>query len=171
MPRSRNLKNLEIEMKGYLQRQIEWSRKTFGSGKRTLALINHIEAELKEIKANPYDLTEWIDIVILALDGFWRHGGSPETIVYALQTKQNINIARKWPESVSDDQPSFHEKTDEELEKAKKLTAQSNCNHQFFSICGIQSDTENYGILVVCVICDLHRELWSNKPAIDRGII
>jgi hypothetical protein len=81
----------------YLEVQILWSNKTFGKGKRTEGICQHIEKELKEIRSSPTDLTEWIDVVILALDGAWRAGFSPFEICRELVKKQNINIERKWP--------------------------------------------------------------------------
>ena len=40
---------------------------------------------------------------ILALDGFWRHGGDPARILPMLEEKLQKNIARKWPASTSED--------------------------------------------------------------------
>jgi hypothetical protein len=93
----------------WLGRHIEWSRKTFGEGRRVHGLCTHIESELAEIKADPGDLMEWIDVVILALDGAWRAGYTAEEIVTALQKKQEINELRKYP-LTAEDEPSFHEK-------------------------------------------------------------
>lgn len=81
----------------YIERHRAWSLKTFGEGDRTLGTIKHIEKELVEIKAAPGDLEEWIDVVILAIDGAWRLGASPELIASALQAKQAKNVAREWP--------------------------------------------------------------------------
>ncbi|WP_231753038.1 dATP/dGTP pyrophosphohydrolase domain-containing protein [Burkholderia sp. TSV86] len=67
----------------YLQRQREFSERTFGPGARTAGVCDHIRKELKEIEANPGDLTEWIDVVILALDGAWRAGGSVRSRIAA----------------------------------------------------------------------------------------
>lgn len=92
----------------YLERQKEWSIKTFGNGKRTLGIIRHIEKELKEVEAKPNDLTEWIDVIILALDGYWRHGGNTEIIMNILQAKQDNNFTRVYPFPKSEDEPSEH---------------------------------------------------------------
>jgi hypothetical protein len=92
----------------YLERQKEWSIKTFGNGKRTLGIIRHIEKELKEVEAKPNDLTEWIDVIILALDGYWRHGGNTEIIMNILQAKQDNNFTRVYPFPKSGDEPSEH---------------------------------------------------------------
>lgn len=92
----------------YLERQKEWSIRTFGNGKRTLGIIRHIEKELKEVEVKPNDLTEWIDVIILALDGYWRHGGNTEIIMNILQAKQDKNFTRVYPFPKSEDEPSEH---------------------------------------------------------------
>lgn len=102
------VESLDRSLVAYLRRQWEWSRKTFGEGRRTAGILEHIRKELKEIEADPMDLTEWIDVVILGLDGFWRHGGQPERVMEVLQNKQDKNFARQWPEPGPDDQPVEH---------------------------------------------------------------
>lgn len=86
-----------------INRQIPWSLKTFGPGKRTLGVCNHIREELLEIEMSPGDLDEWIDVLLLAFDGAWRSGASSEEITDALITKQMKNINRKWEPVVSQD--------------------------------------------------------------------
>jgi hypothetical protein len=87
----------------YLTRQWEWSRRTFGEGRRTKGILEHIRKELSEIEAKPDDLSEWVDVMILAMDGYWRHGGKPESLMADLQAKQDKNFARKWPTPTSED--------------------------------------------------------------------
>jgi hypothetical protein len=90
-------------LESYLTRQWEWSARTFGPGRRTLGILQHIGKELKEIEAEPTDLSEWIDVVILAMDGFWRHGGNPADLLPGLLAKQRKNFARQWPMPESED--------------------------------------------------------------------
>lgn len=94
----------------HIKRQIEWSAKTFGPGPRTCGILTHINKEIVEIYENPKDLKEWIDIVILALDGAWRSGHSAEEISAALELKQTINEGREWPDwrLYNQDQPIEH---------------------------------------------------------------
>ena len=92
----------------YNERQRQWSRKTFGDGKRTRGIITHIRKELEEIVDQPNDLEEWIDVAILALDGYWRHGGEPAQLMAHLQAKQNKNFARRWPAPEPEDEPVEH---------------------------------------------------------------
>lgn len=87
-----------FDFAAHLRRQREWSEKTFGPGSRTQGVVDHIRKELREIDADPTDLKEWIDVVILALDGAWRCGGTPSEIIAAIASKQKINEGRVWPD-------------------------------------------------------------------------
>jgi hypothetical protein len=82
----------------HLARQAAWSAATFGPGPRTAGVLDHITRELDEIRADPLDLGEWVDVVILALDGAWRAGHSPAEIIAAIRAKQARNEARTWPD-------------------------------------------------------------------------
>jgi len=94
----------------YLRRQRAWSEETFGPGARHKMCTNHIRKELAEIEGNPGDLEEWIDVVILALDGAWRAGYTPEQIADALFSKSDKNADRKWPDwrDHPEDEPIEH---------------------------------------------------------------
>lgn len=71
---------------GILWGQIrDWSKATFGPGRRTKGLLEHIRRELDEVAAAPDDLVEWVDVVLLAFDGYWRHGGTPEGFVFSMK--------------------------------------------------------------------------------------
>lgn len=87
-----------MDLTQHLYRQRAFSERTFGPGQRTAGVIDHIRKELREIEAKPYDLSEWIDVVILAFDGAWRLGYSAAEIVAALEAKQAANEARTWPD-------------------------------------------------------------------------
>ena len=97
----------------FLLRQWAWSKDTFDPGRRTLGIIQHIKKELVEIEAKPEDLSEWIDVVILAMDGFWRHGGKPEDLMIALIAQQRRNFARTWPKPISEDVAVEHDRSDD----------------------------------------------------------
>jgi hypothetical protein len=99
----------------YLEREKAFSEKTFGPGKRVCGLMDHIRLELEEIEADPSDIYEWVDVVILALDGMWRQGYTSEEIINALVTKQGIVEARKWPNwrSMCPDKAIHHIKKDQ----------------------------------------------------------
>ncbi len=94
----------------YLSAQRAWSHVTFGRGRRTVGITRHIEKECEEIRAKPDDLGEWIDVMILALDGYWRAGGTPNMIEWHLREKQDKNFGRRWPAPQSEDEPTEHVK-------------------------------------------------------------
>lgn len=87
-----------FDLVAHLERQKAFSLKTFGPGQRTDGVLDHIRKELKEIEENPSDVVEWIDVVLLALDGAWRAGFTPEQIASALEAKQQKNENRNWPD-------------------------------------------------------------------------
>ncbi len=95
---------LELETAGkydlidHLQRQQDFSLRTFGPGMRTAGLIDHIKKELGEIEEDPTDVTEWIDVMLLAMDGAWRAGYDAQGICQALKAKLERNMARTWPD-------------------------------------------------------------------------
>jgi hypothetical protein len=87
-----------FDFHAHLARQAAWSEKTFGPGARTAGVCDHIRKELLEIEADPLDLAEWVDVVILALDGAWRCGGKPDQIIVGIAAKQAKNEGRNWPD-------------------------------------------------------------------------
>ncbi len=95
---ARFLASEQFDFHAHLARQAEFSLKTFGQGARTAGVCDHIRKELLEIEADPLDLKEWIDVVILALDGAWRCGGSPAQIIDGIVAKQSKNEGRNWPD-------------------------------------------------------------------------
>ena len=102
-----------VALEDYFERQIDWSRQTFGPALRTKGVIDHIRKELKEIEQDPHDLSEWVDVVILAMDGFWRHGGNASDLLPALVAKQQKNMARNWPDwrTMSEDSAIEHDRS------------------------------------------------------------
>lgn len=89
---------VSFDLVAHLHRQREFSERTFGPGMRTSGVIDHIRKELHEIESKPDDVSEWVDVILLALDGAWRAGFSPEQIARAIAAKQAKNESRKWPD-------------------------------------------------------------------------
>jgi len=87
-----------FDLVGHLRRQRDFSLRTFGPGHRTKMVLDHIRKELDEIEADPLDLEEWVDVILLALDGAWRVGMDPEVIAAAIDRKQAKNEKRTWPD-------------------------------------------------------------------------
>lgn len=98
----------------HLRHQRTWSAKTFGPGPRTKGVLAHIRKELDEVAAEPDDVFEWADILILAFDGALRAGHQPQAVIDAVKTKQKRNEARTWPDwrQMSADQPIEHVRTE-----------------------------------------------------------
>lgn len=116
----------------HLRRQIAFSRATFGPGQRTDAVIDHIKKELDEValenvrhagakNAGMAVADEWVDVVILALDGLtrelWAAGLSTddaaERAADMIVRKQAENEERRWPDwrTAPSDRAIEHEKT------------------------------------------------------------
>lgn len=89
---------MDMDLVKHLYRQREFSLKTFGPGSRTKGVLDHIRKELIEIESEPHDLEEWVDLVLLALDGAWRAGFTPEEICAGIVLKQTKNELRTWPD-------------------------------------------------------------------------
>jgi hypothetical protein len=107
----------DFDLEAWLMKQKQFSKTTFGEGRRTKGLIKHITKELGEIEQRPTDLFEWIDVAILAFDGAWRAGYSPDVIVAALELKLQINKSREWPAPKSEDEPIEHVRDGEKTEE------------------------------------------------------
>lgn len=90
--------DFHLDMVAHMHRQIAFSTRTFGPGERQQGVIDHIRKELREIEDAPKDLEEWIDVVLLALDGAWRSGHTAEEVVAGLDAKLSKNEQREWPD-------------------------------------------------------------------------
>jgi len=92
-----------------LMHQHLWSLETFGPGYRP-GVLRHIEKELVEVAQNRSDVSEWIDIIILALDGAMRSGHRPQQIIDGYHAKVLANSQREWPDwrNFSADEPIEH---------------------------------------------------------------
>lgn len=84
----------------HIAHQREWSTATFGPRdlRGPLGPLAHIRKELDEVAADPTDLEEWVDVLILAFDGAWRAGHEPQQIIDGIKAKQAKNEARDWPD-------------------------------------------------------------------------
>ena len=87
-----------FDLVAHLQRQREFSERTFGPGQRVQGVTDHIAKELIEVRESGGDLKEWVDVIILGLDGAWRSGATPEQIIEAIVAKQTKNEGRTWPD-------------------------------------------------------------------------
>ncbi|WP_263147765.1 DUF550 domain-containing protein [Pseudomonas sp. RIT-PI-AD] len=122
-----------FRLEHHLLRQRDFSERTFGPGPRVAGVLDHIRKELLEIEENPGDLTEWIDVVILALDGAWRTGATPSQIIEALVAKQEKNEARSWPDwrSVPVGCAIEHDRTNEPIDDSTYFVMRNAGNKVF----------------------------------------
>lgn len=104
-----------FDLVAHLHRQRAFSERTFGPGSRLKGVIDHIRKELVEIEDQPQDIEEWADLLLLALDGAWRQGHTPEAICAAVEAKQTKNEGRKWPDwrTAPADKAIEHDRTGE----------------------------------------------------------
>ncbi len=98
-----------MDLKQHLIRQMAFSHATFGPGERTDGVIDHIRKELVEVAKADGESSEWVDVVILALDGLTRRlaycngdrrdpAQVAETACNMIEGKQSRNEARDWPD-------------------------------------------------------------------------
>lgn len=93
-----------------------WSIATFGPGQRTEGVLDHIRKELREIAEAPTDVSEWVDVIILAMDGAMRSAGADgAALAAALVAKMAKNKARRWPDwrTARSDKAIEHVRTEE----------------------------------------------------------
>ena len=76
----------------------KWTLDTFGPAKRPAGQIDHIRKELLEIEADPTNREEWIDVILIALDGLMRLGATAGDVVAEMDRKLAKNRARTWPD-------------------------------------------------------------------------
>lgn len=104
-----------MELNDHLMRQIAFSRETFGPGTRKNGVLDHIGKEVSEVRnaeTGEERAKEYVDIVLLALDGLWREldaiatekGESKNPVMLAakastmISRKQRLNEQRDWPD-------------------------------------------------------------------------
>lgn len=87
-----------MNLKTHISRQMKWSYKTFGPSYGEARIVDHIKKELKEIQAaeSQDKLSEWVDVILLAIDGAWRSGHLPSQICTQIQRKLLVNENREW---------------------------------------------------------------------------
>jgi hypothetical protein len=109
-----------LDLVAHLRRQKAFSEQTFGPGPRVEGVTDHIAKELVEVRESGGALAEWVDVIILGLDGAWRTGASPEQIAAAIVAKQEKNERRKWPDwrTAAPGKAIEHDRTADEPQQA-----------------------------------------------------
>lgn len=111
----------------FFDQRSQWSERSFGPRDRYgggTRVVKHIRKELKEIEAKPDDLEEWIDIILLAMDGAWRSAGADgKAFVEKLHEKQMVNFHRTWPDwrTLAPDQVAEHVRAPGEAPKPDEV--------------------------------------------------
>lgn len=97
------------QLKRFWDFQAYWSRITFGPDQQRgpRGPLEHLEKEVAEAKAKPFDLVEYADCQHLIFDAARRAGYTYEQFVEACFNKLAINMNRKWQKS-TDDAPVEH---------------------------------------------------------------
>lgn len=98
-----------MDLERHLVRQMVWSKATFGPGASTERVLDHMSKEIVEVRQANGDSSEWVDLVILALDGLTRQLWAAseyrrtadeiaEIAVKVIRGKQSRNELRQWPD-------------------------------------------------------------------------
>ena len=101
-----------MDLKQHLIRQMAFSKATYGPGTRTNGVLDHMAKEIEEVRESNGSSDEWVDLVILALDGLTRQLSfcnegdkrikTAEEIADAacriIVGKQDRNENRTWPD-------------------------------------------------------------------------
>ncbi len=100
-----------MDLQHHLLRQMAHSHATWGPGKRMEGILDHLTKEIEVVRKSNGNPSEWVDLVILALDGLTRqlafsHEGKrslhPELVIAdvcrRIVERQSTNEAREWPD-------------------------------------------------------------------------
>ena len=116
-----------MNLKKHLIRQMAFSKATYGPGTRTNGVLDHIKKEVEEVRESGGSADEWVDLVILSLDGLTRQlsfcnhqSQRVETSANIAQVacnmivgKQDRNENRTWPDwrTMNADKAIEHDRT------------------------------------------------------------
>ena len=136
-----------FDFEKHLARQAEFSKKTFGPGDRLISVVDHIQKELIEVltaKNIAERQNEWIDVVILALDGALRSRMTPQQIIDGIVSKQTKNEARKWPDwrTAEPHKAIEHEKEGKAMTDYNELVKVLNSHRLYIAADAIEEQAE-----------------------------
>ncbi|MEM8773852.1 MAG: dATP/dGTP pyrophosphohydrolase domain-containing protein [Pseudomonadota bacterium] len=117
-----------MDLRQHLLRQMAFSHATFGPGERREGVADHLRKEICEMLDANGSAREWVDIVILGLDGLTRRlsfetgSGRRDPEITAelacrmIREKQKRNEARTWPDwrTADPDKAIEHDRCGEE---------------------------------------------------------
>lgn len=90
------------EFRRFQIEQGRWSDTTFGLHNSPEGCIAHLAKEVKELAANPYDLTEQADCLMLLLDANRRSGFTADDLLAAAWDKLEVCRGREWAKPGAD---------------------------------------------------------------------
>lgn len=114
-----NYTGMAVDFLDFWERQIEWSKETFGpmADRGPDGPLLHLAKEAIEAR-NETDkekkIEEIADCQILTIEAAWRNGMSFRDLVSALNKKLAKNKARDWPKATAGNNPVEHQKTSSE---------------------------------------------------------
>jgi hypothetical protein len=73
-----------------------WADETFGPSLSPDSTIAHLKKEVEELVADPSNVTEYADCMILLIDAARRVGITMDLLLDHCWAKLEINIRRKW---------------------------------------------------------------------------
>lgn len=116
-----------MDLKQHLIRQMAFSKATFGPGTRTAGVLDHLSKEIEEVRSSNGSSDEWVDLVILSLDGLTRQlsfcnegdkrikaaSDIAEIACNMIVGKQDRNENRAWPDwrTMSADKAIEHDRS------------------------------------------------------------
>jgi len=85
----------KLDLRNLESIRFEWSKKTF-PGATTQSALEHLKDEIKEIEADPSDVVEYADALMLLMEAAARNQITVDQILVAFQEKHQKNTTRKW---------------------------------------------------------------------------
>lgn len=99
-----------------------WSDATFGSPeiRGPIGPLKHLQKEVAEVLANPTDLVEYADCLLLLMDAARRAGFSVDQLTNAAFKKHAENVNRIWDRPLPDE-PVEHKRSPEGTDKGATM--------------------------------------------------
>ena len=167
-----------MNLEEHIVRQIKFSERVFGPGRRQKGILDHIQKECAEVE-NESALDEWVDLILLTVDGAWRHVAhhpDDQRIPYmrktriarivctAIDLKHGRNQQRIWPDwrKVPRDKAIEHDRTGERRDPRDEVIAVMRA--------ALQSTTSYLAETTAAVGAKGSRE-WNLQQQISKAIV
>lgn len=89
---------MSVDIRALAIEHSDWSQRTFGTDDQRgpAGPLAHLAKEAEEARANPSDVSEYADCLLLVIDAARRAGFDIDALLSAASDKLQINRARKW---------------------------------------------------------------------------